>query len=89
MSGETAAVVLAALVAPLLTYLVAKRQRSGRIATTEAAQLWNESTAMRVELRETVARLELRIRELERERAICYERIEVLEAELASLRRRV
>lgn len=89
MKGETAALVLAALVAPLVTYLVAKRQRSGKIVTTEAAQLWNESTAMRRELRETVGRLEERVRELERERAICYERIEVLEAELANLRRRV
>lgn len=96
MRGESAAVILAALMAPLVTYLVARRQRSGKVITTEATQLWAESTQMRKELRDTVMRLEervaqqdKRIRELERERAICYERIEVLEAELANLRRRV
>lgn len=95
MRGESAAVILAALLAPLMTYLVARRQRSGRVGTTEAAQLWTESTMMRKELRETVMRLEervaqqdARIRELERERAICYERIEVLEAQIKHLQRR-
>lgn len=95
MTTEGAVVVVAALLAPLATYLVARRQRSGRVITTEAAQLWTESTQMRKELRDHVARLEervseqeIRIKELERERALCLERLGTLEAELAAIRRR-
>lgn len=38
----------------LCTWLVARRERSGRIATTEAETLWAEATKMREELREQV-----------------------------------
>lgn len=39
------------------TYFVARRQGSGRIATSDAATLWAESQAMRRELREEVVGL--------------------------------
>lgn len=42
---------------PLVTWVVARRGRSGRIDTSEAADLWAESQAMRQELRDEVSRL--------------------------------
>lgn len=47
---------IGAVVSGLAAYFVAKRQRSGKIATTEAETLWAEGAVMRQELRdETVA----------------------------------
>jgi len=40
-------VVVVGLVGPLGAYLVAAHKMSGKIATTEAAQLWEESRAIR------------------------------------------
>jgi flagellar motility protein MotE (MotC chaperone) len=40
-------VVLAALVAPIGAYLLAAKKMSGKIGTTEAATLWEESRAIR------------------------------------------
>ncbi len=50
--------------AALATYLVARRQFSGQIASTDAATLWAESQAMRRELREEVIALRREIDEL-------------------------
>lgn len=62
--------------APVGVYLVAKRQFSGRIETTEAKELWKESRELRrqafdriAELNRLVARLESRIDHLEAENA--------------------
>jgi hypothetical protein len=62
--------------APVAAYLVAKRQFSGRIETTEAKELWAESRSIRqqafdriAELNRVVARLEERIEDLEQENA--------------------
>jgi hypothetical protein len=41
-----------AVAAAFITYLVARRQSSGRIATSDAATLWAESQSMRKELRD-------------------------------------
>jgi len=40
-------IIVAALIAPISAYLVAAHKMSGKIATTEAAQLWEESRAIR------------------------------------------
>jgi hypothetical protein len=40
-------VILVALISPLGAYLVAAHKMSGKIATTEAAQLWEESRSIR------------------------------------------
>jgi hypothetical protein len=49
--------VFAAAIAAVGGYLSARRQRSGRISTTEAATLWAESDRMRHELRDEVIAL--------------------------------
>lgn len=40
-------VIIAALVAPIGAYLLAAKRMSGKIGTTEAATLWEESRAIR------------------------------------------
>lgn len=66
--------IIAGIFGPLGAYLVAARQFSGKIETTEARELWEESRSIRdwsqqrIEvLHETVERLERRLRELEDE----------------------
>lgn len=65
-------VLLVALVAPLVSYLVAVRQLSGRIKNSDASELWEESRAIREwstsriqALDEHIIRLETRVEELE------------------------
>lgn len=72
-------VVLVALISPIGAYIMAARRMSGKIATSDAEQLWAESKAIRdwsaerlraadneiAELRKRVDRLWRRIRELE------------------------
>lgn len=54
-------VVLAAVVTGLVTWAVARRAKSGKVNTTEAAKLWDEGTTMRQELRIQVSVLEKQI----------------------------
>jgi hypothetical protein len=73
---DTAAALIAAAAAilgPLVAYIVAARRFSGKIETTEAAELWAESRSIR-------DWSQARIRELE-------QRVETLEAEGGELRR--
>lgn len=49
------------------TFLAVKRAKSGKIETTEAAELWKESTAMRGELRQEVVSLQGEVRVLKDE----------------------
>lgn len=65
-------IVAAAILAPLGAYLLAARQFSGKVGTSDAAQLWEESRAIRewstgriAVLDSTVARLEGRIEGVE------------------------
>lgn len=60
LEAPTTSVVIGAIGAVTVavgTYLVARRQGSGKIATSDAATLWSESQAMRRELREEVVML--------------------------------
>jgi hypothetical protein len=58
---------LAALVGPLITYLVAARRFSGKIETTEARDLWAESASIRDWSRRRIVALEKRVETLEEE----------------------
>lgn len=77
---------LAALIGTLAgvaaTYLVATRRSSGRIATSEAADLWRASESIRHDLTEDVKALRLEVASLRAENL-------ALRAELADLRRRM
>ena len=57
--------VLVALVAPLGAYLLAARKMSGRIGTSDVADLWAESKSMRNDYRERLHRSDERVDELE------------------------
>jgi predicted RNase H-like nuclease (RuvC/YqgF family) len=64
--------VIAAVSAPIGAYLVAARQFSGKVQTSDAAKLWEESRAIRdwatnrmKDLSAHVDKLEERVRELE------------------------
>jgi chromosome segregation ATPase len=66
------AVMVAAGVAALATYVVAARRASGKIATTEASALWSAAEGMRSELRtalkdanERTVNLERRVADME------------------------
>jgi hypothetical protein len=54
-------------VTALGTYLVARRQASGDVGTSDAATLWKESQEMRRELRDEVIRLRADVTRLELE----------------------
>lgn len=66
----------------LVIWLVARRSKSGRIDTSEAATLWAESQAIRGELRAEVAELRKENEVLRRENAD-------LKAEVAAIRRQI
>lgn len=78
--------VLAALVGTLAgvaaTYIVAKRRSSGRIATSEAADLWQASESIRHDLTEDLKALRLEVVSLRAENV-------ALRAELAQIRTRM
>lgn len=73
---------LAAVLGPLTAYIVAVRRLSGKIATSDASELWKESAAIRSDYREQLAVAAERLRSLEA-------RVEALEAENAQLRRQL
>jgi septal ring factor EnvC (AmiA/AmiB activator) len=56
---------IAAIVGPLATYVVASRKLSGRIDTSEAASLWEESRDIRSDYRDRLAEAEKRMAQLE------------------------
>lgn len=56
--------IIVAIIASGTTYFVARRKGSGRIETSEAADLWAESQAMRRELRDEVKDLRAQIKDL-------------------------
>lgn len=73
MSTPVLAAVALAIVGPLLTYLGVVRKLSGKIATSDASQLWKESAAMRDDYRKQLVALNEVIGSLR-------ERLAVLEA---------
>jgi ATP/maltotriose-dependent transcriptional regulator MalT len=67
---------LLSVVTGVVAYLVARRQRSGRINTSEATQLWQESTALRAELRSEVTALRAQLATMEAKYRECEERFD-------------
>jgi predicted RNase H-like nuclease (RuvC/YqgF family) len=74
MTGSVALVVglASALISPLIAYVVATRRLSGKVSTSEASELWKESSSIREDYRdrlrysdEQLRRLESRISALE------------------------
>lgn len=52
------------VVGGMVTYFVAKRNTSGDINTSQAAQLWDESNKLRAEYKERAEKLEARLEEV-------------------------
>lgn len=77
--------IICAFIGALGTYLAVKRKNSGLIETSEAADLWNESAAIRKELREENATLRERVRNLEQDMAKRDRQIEKLNERITEL----
>lgn len=100
MSTATIVAVLIALAAPIAAYLAAVRRFSGKIGSSDAAELWAESRSIRdwsqiriTQLNELVARLEEKVDECvlvnEKLRELSHEKddkIALLEHEIAVLK---
>ncbi len=78
MTTPTTIAVLVALAAPVLAYLAAAKRLSGRIGTSEAGDLWEESRSIRQDYQR-------RIEELNRVVSECSQRIDSLEDRNAAL----
>jgi hypothetical protein len=92
MDLQTFILLGAAVLGPFLTFVVAVRRISGKITTSEASDLWEESRDIRKEYRTRIAELEkenqgLRdtVQTLEDQRMKDRERIVVLERQVALL----
>lgn len=75
-----------AIVSAAVGIYVAKRQRSGKIDTTEAEKLWDEGTAMRRELRDEVLSVRAENLLLREEQKTMRQELVQLRAETAVLR---
>lgn len=60
-------VVLAAAIGGYVTYKVAKRPKTGQVATSEAETLWAQAQEMRTELRAEVTECKLKLEKLDEE----------------------
>lgn len=52
------------VVSGLVTYFIARRNNSGSINTSQAAELWNESNKLRAEYKDRAEKLEDRLQEV-------------------------
>ncbi len=91
-----ATAVLVALVAAVgataaaaVTWLVSRRQASGRISTSSADQLWRESQAMRGDMRAEIVGLRSEVVGLRQELAEARTETRELRADLRALRNRL
>lgn len=76
------AVVLAALVTGLITYLVSRRNTSGNVRQTPAEKLWDAAEGIRAELAKEVERQRAEIVGLRAELLLANQRITALEARI-------
>jgi len=72
-------IVIAALVGPIGAYLVAVRQMSGKIGSSQATDLWKESAAIRDWATARIDKCDEEILRLNTELAVARTRIEELE----------
>lgn len=70
-------------------WLAQRRLTSGKIVTTEAKTLWDESTSIRKELREEVTRLNTQVQECHQREEAQREEMRAMKAEIRDLRRQV
>lgn len=75
-----------AVISGFVAYIVARRQRSGRIDTTEAETLWAESQAMRKELRDEAENCRGEVLALREEMVAVREEASVMRQELVAIR---
>lgn len=78
--------VAGAAITGFVAYIVSKRQRSGRIDTTEAETLWAESQAMRTELRSEAENCRGEVVILREEMVAVRAEASVMRSELVALR---
>lgn len=76
------AAVLAAILGAVVTYLVARRAASGKIATSEATTLWGAAEQMRQELRAEVLALRAEVLALRAEAVLTRTQVARLERRL-------
>lgn len=95
MNTAVGVALVVAVLGPLLTYLAAARRLSGRIATTDAAVLWEESRSMRqdyigqiADLRAQVAEARAQLRECEKRVEFLHEANQDLDEEVIRLKKR-
>lgn len=74
---------------PLITYMLAKRQFSGRIETSDAKELWAESRAIREWSQRRIDTLNGVVARLEERERLLEERVRLLEKENDDLRARL
>lgn len=91
MSGWLTAlfIFLGSLVTGGVTWLIARRSKSGDIETSEASSLWDESKEMRKELREEANTLRAELETERKARGRAEELVFKLREELAELRGRL
>ena len=77
---------IAALAAPIVTYLVAARRLSGKIATSEAATLWEEGRLIREEYRRRFEDCEKQLKVCRHELQVAVARNTILSRENRELR---
>lgn len=82
-------IIIVAFIGPIGAYLVAAHKMSGKIATTEAAQLWEESKAIREWSAARIDKCDEEILRLNTELAIAKNRIDELERENRKLNERL
>lgn len=78
-----------ALIAALVKWIMAARQLSGKIETSEAADLWRESAAMREDYRNRIALAESRAERLEQRVDKCEDLNNLLGIDNRDLRKRI
>jgi septal ring factor EnvC (AmiA/AmiB activator) len=81
--------ILAAILVPLGTYFAVVRRLSGKIGTSEASDLWKESSDIRADYRSQIDREAQRTLALEERVSKLEERNNELRTENADLRRQV
>lgn len=84
---------IGALASALVAYLVVARKTSGKIATSEASELWAESRNIRSEYREQIEKLRIRVADLEAQNNKLtrdyHEKVDPLEQLVETLRDRI
>lgn len=77
--------VAAGLAGPLVAYLAAARRFSGKIASSDASELWAESKSIREHLHEEIAALKRRVAGLEQDNRNLATRLETCRRRVAEL----